>query len=253
MKQGWLLIVLVLSCAPFAFGQGADDYRKVEVYGGFSQGRIESNINSLTFTDPGGHSQTYSDLCSSQTGEQLGLNSQQFFCRRRSFNGFDASVTYNLSRYIGIKGNLTGHFKTDRFVDVFTPPGVTQTEAITERLYNFLGGVQIKDNRNSRRLKPFGHVLAGLARYTATQQQTIDLFPDFNFVARDSETSLALKVGGGLDIRVSKRVDIRVFELDYNPMFAGDRPWKTVSGPFALSVTGKRANNFTFGVGIVIH
>lgn len=252
MKTLWLLAILILTSAQYAFAQGGD-YNKLEVYGGYSLGRIESNIDSLTFVDPSGQSQTYSNLCSAQTGQQLGTNSQKFFCQRRSFHGFDASVTYNVTRYIGIKGNVTGHFKSDRFVDVFTPPGATQTEATKERLYNFLGGVQVKDNSKTGRFKPFGHALAGVAHYWARQQQTIDLFPQFNFLAEDRETSFALKVGGGLDIRLSKRVDVRVIEFDYNPMFAGNRPWKTISGPFTFSVTGKTANNFTFGAGIVIH
>jgi opacity protein-like surface antigen len=252
MKEICLLSLCILASASAALAQASSDYHKVEVYGGFSLGRIESNINSLSFT-AGGMTQTYSNLCSAATGDQLGPNSQKFFCQRRSFNGFDGSVTYNVSRYIGIKGDFTGHFKTDRFVDVFAPPGATQTESTKERLYNFLGGIQIKDNRKDKRVKPFGHVLAGIARYTARQQQTIDIFPQFNFVANDRETSFAMKVGGGLDVRVSRRVDVRLIEVDYNPVFAGDRPWTSVSGPFTFSVTGRTAHNFTIGAGIVIH
>jgi opacity protein-like surface antigen len=247
-----LLSLVILAGAAAVAGQTSSDYNKVEVYGGFSLGRLKSNIDSLSFT-AGGQTQTNGNLCSTATGQQLGPNSQKFFCQTRSFNGFDASLTYNVSRYVGIKGDVTGHFKSDRFVDVFTPPGATQTESTTERLYNFLGGVQIKDNRKDKRVKPFGHALAGFARYTARQQQTIDIFPQFNFVANDKETSFALKVGGGLDVRVSRRVDVRVIELDYNPVFAGDRGWTTVSGPFTFSVTGKTAHNFTIGAGILIH
>jgi len=252
MKRICLLLLLVLASASVSLAQGSNDYNKVEVYGGFSLGRLKSNIDSLSFT-AGGQTQTYSNLCSTATGQQLGTNSQKFFCQTRSFNGFDASLTFNVSRYVGIKGDVTGHFKSDRFVDVFTPPGATQTESTSERLYNFLGGLQIKDNQKDKRVKPFAHALAGFARYTARQRQTIDIFPQFNFVANDKETSFALKVGGGLDVRVSPRVDIRVIELDYNPVFAGDRGWTTVSGPFTFTVTGKTAHNFTIGAGIVIH
>ncbi|HEY0006106.1 MAG TPA: hypothetical protein VGB17_15105 [Pyrinomonadaceae bacterium] len=249
----WLLIVLILASASAGLAQGTSDYNKVEVYGGYSMGRIESSTSSLSFVDPGGETTTFSNLCSPETGEVLGPNSQKFFCKRRSFNGFDASITYNVTRYIGIKADLTGHFKTDRFVDVFTPPGVTQTISTRERLYNFLGGVQVKNNSQTARFKPFAHALVGVARLTARQQQTLDLFPQFNFTAEDRETSLALKLGGGLDVRVSRRIDLRLIELDYNPMFAGDRSYKTISGPFSFSSTGRTAHNFTFGAGIVIH
>jgi len=252
-RRFWLLLVLIGVCAPAGLGQQADDYHKVEAYGGYSLGRMESSTNSLSFVDPGGGLNTFSNLCSSQTGEMIGLNSQKYFCQRRNFNGFDASVTYNVTKYVGIKANVTGHFRGDEFVDVFTPPGVTQTISTSDRLYNFLGGLQVKNNSKAARFKPFGHALFGVARLTARQQQTLDLFPQFNYTAEDRETSFAMKLGGGLDVRVSRRIDIRLVEFDYNPMFAGDRSYKTIAGPFSFSSTGRTAHNFTVGVGIVIH
>lgn len=249
----WLIAILIATCTPVAFAQGADDYNKLEVYGGYSQGRFESNLNKASFTSGGG-TQTFSDLCSTATGEELGPNSQKFFCQRRNFHGFDASVTYNLSKYIGITGDVTGHFKTQAFVDKFTPPGVTQTLANREHLYNFLGGVQVKNNSKTARFKPFAHALAGVARYANSQQQTLDLFPQFNFTIEDRVSSLAMKLGGGVDIRAGKRIDIRVLEVDYNPVFARDRQPESIAGSFTnVSFTGKTAHNFTFGAGIVIH
>lgn len=253
MRKLCLLSLFVLASASVGLAQGADDYNKWEVYGGYSLARVESNITRASFTSANG-TQTFTDLCSAATGQEIGPNSQKFFCTRRNFNGFEGSVSYNVSKYIGVKGDFTAHFKSQSFVDKFTPPGVTQTLANTERLYNFLGGLQIKNNSRSARIKPFAHALAGFARYTNRQQQTLDLFPQFNFVIEDRDTSFAMKVGGGLDIRAGKRIDIRVIELDYNPVFAGDRQPKSVSGPFTnVSLTGRTANNFTIGFGIVIH
>jgi hypothetical protein len=248
-----MLSLFILASASVGVAQGSDDYNKVEVYGGYSLGRFESNLSQASFTSGGG-TQTFTDLCSAATGQQIGPNSQKFFCTRRNFNGVEGSITYNLTRYVGIKGDFTAHFKSQSFVDTFTPPGVRQTLANTERLYNFLGGVQIKNNSRSARIKPFAHALAGFACYTNRQQQTLDLFPQFNFTIEDSETSFAMKLGGGLDIRAGKRFDIRVIEVDYNPVFAGNRQPKSVAGPFTnISITGRTANNFTIGVGIVIH
>ena len=90
------------------------------------------------------------------------------------------------------------------FVDKFTPPGVTQTIPTRERVWNFLGGIQLKNNTRDARVKPFGHALAGVAHYTDRQQQILDLFPQFNFTIEDRVTSFAMKVGGGLDIRAGK-------------------------------------------------
>jgi hypothetical protein len=246
------IVVLLAACALPVIAQ-SDDYNKVEVFAGYSLASTKSTTASLSFTDPGGQTQTFSNLCSQQTGEMLGPNSQGFFCDRRNFNGFDASITFNLSKYVGIKGDFSGHFKKEAFVDRFNPPGLTQTITVNEKLFNFLAGVQVKNNGKTARIKPFAHALFGAARYSNTQQQTLDLFPQGNFVAEDKTTSFAMKLGGGIDIRAGKRVDIRVFGFDYNPVFGRDRDYKTVSGPFTFSSTGKRADNIIFSFGIVIH
>jgi len=77
----------------------------------------------------------------------------------------------------------SGHFKSQTFVDKFTPPGVTQTIPTRERVWNFLGGIPLKSNSRVACIKPFGHVLAGVAHYTDRQSQVLDLFPQFNFTA----------------------------------------------------------------------
>jgi hypothetical protein len=250
MRQIWFLTLLVAAISPATLAQ---DYNRVEVYGGYSLGRFKTNLASASFTS-GGSTQTFTNLCSSTTGDMIGSNFQKFFCERRSFNGVDASLTYNVSKYVGIKGDFTGHYKTESFVDNFTPPGVTQTVSNRERLYNLLGGLQVKNNAKTAKLKPFGHTLVGVARYTNRQQQTLDLFPQFDFTIEDRMTSFAMKVGGGLDIRAGNRIDIRVLEFDYNPVFAKDRQPRSIAGPFTnVSFTGATAHNFTIGFGIVIH
>jgi opacity protein-like surface antigen len=253
MRQLLLLGLCIVFFAATSLAQGTDDYNKWEVYGGYSLARVQNNITSADFTSPFG-TQSFTDLCSSTTGAMIGTNSQRFFCERANFHGLDTSVTYNFSRYVGLKGDFTAHFKSSDFVDVFTPPGVTQTLRNRERIYNVLGGVQLKDNSRETRFKPFGHVLAGVARYTNRQEQILDLFPQFNFTLQDTDTSFAMKLGGGLDIRASDRIDIRVFEVDYNPIFAGDRSPTPIAGPFtAVSLSGRTTHNLVFGVGIVIH
>jgi len=102
-------------------------------------------------------------------------------------------------------------------------------------------------------LKPFGHALIGAARYRGRIRQSVDVFPEFNFLVEDPVTSLAMKVGGGLDLRISRHIDLRLVEFDYNPVFAGDRSFKTIEGALAFKSTGKTAHNFTIGVGIVFH
>lgn len=252
MKRICLLLLIVFASASAGLAQASNDYHKLDVYAGYSLGHFTSNIHEATFTSAGGP-QTFSALCSQATGAEIGPNSQKFFCARRNFNGFDAAITGNVSRYVGLTGNVTGHWKKTSYLDNFTPPGVNQTLANDEKLWNFLGGVQFKDNSRSKRIKPFGHVLAGFARYTNRQSQILDLFPAFNFTIEDRVTSFAMKIGGGVDLRVGKRVDIRLIQADYTPVFAKDRNPERISGPFTVSIVGRRMNGLTIGAGIVIH
>lgn len=252
MKKNVSMIFVILICAAVSSAQSSNDYHKWDVYGGYSMGRFTSNVRQATFNSGGGP-EVFTGLCTQAFADQNGANFQKFFCVRRNFNGFDASVTRNFSRYLGLAGDVTGHWKKTTYIDVFTPPGVTQTEANDEKYWNFLGGLQLKDNRRDKRVKPFGHVLAGFARYTNRQAQTLDLFPAFNFTIQDRYTSFAMKVGGGVDLRVSKRVDIRLIQADYNPVFSKDRNPERISGPFTASFVGRTMNGITIGAGIVIH
>jgi hypothetical protein len=251
MKKIWLLAITMLAAATIANAQGSKDYDKWDIYGGYSLGRFTSNVNQATFNSAGGP-EVFSALCSVATGQMLGPNSQKFFCARRNFNGFEGSIARN-SRHIGIVGDFTAHFKKTHYLDNFTPPGVNQTLDNEERFYQFLGGMQFKLKPRSARVKPFAQVLAGFARYTNRQSQTIDLFPQFNFTLQDRVTSFAMKVGGGLDIRAGKRIDVRVIQVDYNPVFAKDRNPERISGPFTASFVGRTMNGLTIGAGIVIH
>lgn len=250
-----MLVLLLIALSSPAFAQGSSDYHKLEVYGGYSFGRFKSSTDTNSFTDPDGHTTVLDPLCSKEVADEIGSNFQAYFCKRRSFNGFDTSITYNLTRYFGVKFDVTGHYKDERFVDVFATPGgnVTFTLDTRERVYNFLGGVQVKNNSNGARVKPFGHALVGAARYRGRIRQSVDVFPGFNFLVEDPVTSFAMKVGGGLDLRVSKHIDLRLVEFDYNPIFAGDRTFKTSEGPFTFKSTGKTAQNFTIGAGVVFH
>lgn len=214
MRKLIILATLILATASMAFAQGTDDYNKVEVSGGFSHARVDTGIEDPDLED---------DVA-------------DFLQDRRGFNGFDVSVAGNLTRYFGLKGNLSGHFKSDSFNDGLD---IVNTR---ERMWNFLGGVQLKDNSKETRVKPFGHVLAGVAR-----QDIRFTSPGFATAFNVDDTNFAMKFGGGVDLKVHPRVDIRLFEFNYNPIFRGD---VTVDDEV---FSGRTQHNFTIGFGIAIH
>jgi opacity protein-like surface antigen len=61
-------------------------------------------------------------------------------------------------------------------------------------------------------------VLGGVAHTSATFTTS---GPTFNLILKKSDNSFAMALGGGLDIRASKRVSFRG-SLDYNPVFVND-------------------------------
>ena len=212
MFKTLLIATIVLACASIAAAQ--DDYKRFEFFGGYSHNRIDTGIGD---DDP--------DL-------------QDIIDEREGFHGFNTSVTGNISRYVGLKFDFSGHFKSR------TVPFATITNAIDvdSRVFNFLGGVQIKDNATESTFKPFAHALVGAAharnRVNFSNDFCAAVFPspcpaDFT----DSETGFAGAFGGGIDIRVNNRVDIRAVQIDYNPTRLFD----------------STQHNFRIGVGIVIH
>jgi opacity protein-like surface antigen len=217
------------------------------VSGGYSRAFTQTSFGSEVVSLPTGPLTIVP--CSSAGASFFGTEFQRFFCDRRGFNGFDVSVARNFSRYLGLKGNLSGHFKSDRFVD--TAPPVTN--ATSERLYNFLVGLQVKDNSETRRWKPYAHALIGVAHYTMSDTQTSPV-AFLNFNVSDSKNSLAMKFGGGIDLRVSKSIDLRLIEINYNPIFAGQR--NLGGGPVPASpvvAQGRTAQNVTIGIGVAFH
>ena len=213
MFRTMLIGMLVIACASIAAAQSSD-YKKFEVFAGYSHNRVDTGLGD---DDPA-------------------LN--DILDEREGFHGFNVSATGNVSRYLGFKFDFSGHFKS-RTVPFGTIANAVDVES---RIYNFLGGVQVKDNSTDVTFKPFAHALVGgghvRARVDISDEGCIAIFPspcptDFT----QSETGFAGAFGGGIDIRASDRIDIRVIQVDYNPM----------------RISGQTLHNFRIGVGVVFH
>ena len=209
MGRLFFLAILIVTCASVGFAQSSD-YNKFEFYGGYSHNRVDTGIDD---SEP-----ELSDVINEREG----------------FNGFNASITGNVTRYVGLKLDVAGHFKSKRFA--FGGSSVD----IDSSVFNFLGGVQLKDNSSETSFKPFAHALVGAAR--ARNKGTFNGVcaavvpsPCPNFT--DTDTGLAGAVGGGLDIRLNDKIDIRAIQFDYNP----------------TRVFDATQHNFRIGAGIVIH
>jgi len=192
-----LSIAAVSAASAVAQAQPVDDYKKVEFFAGYSNGQVDTGVDS-------------------------GNSAVDFFRDRENFNGVNVSGVYNVSRYFGIKGDVSATYNNNSFNEEVA--GARVSFKNNNSLYNFLGGVQVKDNSNEGVFKPFGHVLVGAAHarskfkdYTCTPTTGVCptvIVPDETF----SDTGFAAAVGGGLDLRVSNRFQIRAIQVDWNPV-----------------------------------
>ena len=203
-----LIGIMIVAWASLAAAQ-SDDYKKYEFFAGYSFNQVGNDIDD-------------DDVINEPEG----------------FKGFNTSITGNVSRYFGLKFDFSGHFKSQ--TSPFGP--LANGIDIDSRLYNFLGGVQVKDNSSESTFKPFAHALVGAAhlrnRVNINNDVCIAIVPspcppDFT----EKDTGFAGAFGGGIDIRASNRFDIRLIQIDYNPM---------------RLFNGKQ-HSIRVGVGIVFH
>jgi hypothetical protein len=247
MRRFWLVLSILLAASTAVFAQSAGDYNRFEVAGTFVYAKQEANSGEQ-FVSEGGA--TFNLLpCTPDGVDALGANFQKVFCRRQGYKGFDSSAVFNFRKHVGVMADFTGLFKTITSVDDFGAH--VDTNKVRNRTWEVLGGLQIKNNSTTHRFKPSLHALAGFARQTSKDVQTST--GPFNFTLTDNVTSFAMKIGAAADLRIGKRIDLRLFEINYNPIFAKGTRRVPGNADFDLSVAGKRADNITVGAGIVFH
>ena len=226
----YLLALALISASALITAAQNDERYKVEFYGGYSWLHTDTGINEI---DP---------ALDGNFGS----------------HGFNASGTGNVHRYFGLKGDFSYHSSSETFTD---GTDILRVKVSTSQ---FLGGMQVKDNRvEGSRWRPFAHVLAGVAHQTISAVGTVGggggggggrvprLFGTGGgsepINESISEDSFAMAIGGGLDVNVSRHVSIRVIQVDYNPIFFGDQVIADET------IRGRTQNNFRIGVGLVFH
>ena len=221
MNKLFLAFCLTITTSVFAFAQSSD-YKKVEGYVGFSNQQVDSGVNT----------------------NNSGVFSNGLFNKRLSFNGFEVAGVYNVSRFVGLKADFSGAYRKEDFA--FTSGTGTAATTLNLRtnnsLYNVLGGVQIKDNSSTSRVKPFAHALVGVGHtrtkigsLTCSSATPSNCAGAVGTGSSFNDTGLAGAFGGGLDIKLSDHVDLRAIQADYNP----------------IRTNGSTDNNFRLGIGLV--
>lgn len=230
MMRWATLVAVILVFATTALGQ--NDYKRYEFFGGYSALFVDNLAG---------------DTGNPAVDDVLG--------EKQTLRGFNLAAGYNFHKYVGMKFDYSLHLREDNFS---RPLG---SGTVDTTLQNFLGGIQIKNNsEDGPTFKPFGHALFGVA----VQKVDVDspnlpvLFGISDF--HTNETSFAMAFGGGIDIKLNKRFDLRAVQIDWNIINRGDQqtgivlapaPFQTVGSPFVIP--GTRQDNLRLGIGIVIH
>jgi len=231
MKRVLPLVALLLIFPTIALAQ-SDNYKKWEFFGGYS---------ALHFDNLSG------DTDIAALNDVLG--------EKQTLRGLNLAVTRNFHRYVGATFDYSLHLREDNFS---RPLG---SGTVDSTVQNFLGGITIKNNdEDGPTFKPFAHALVGVANQKididSPQLPAVFGISDFHV----NETSFAMAFGGGIDIKLNKRFDIRAVQVDWNIVNRGDQqtgivlvptPHQVVGTPFVIP--GTRQDNLRLSVGIVIH
>jgi opacity protein-like surface antigen len=211
MTKFAFLVVVVFSSVALANAQ-ADN--KSEFFAGYSYENVNSGI---TNSDIGATGVTQTSLEN-----------------RFHLNGFNLSGAAYLKKRWGIVGDFSAHF--DKRNDFFD----STTTGSKFTLYNLTAGPQYRFSSASR-FTPFTHALFGIAHRNLTET-----FAGGTNYLTDSQTNFAMNLGGGLDYKLNDRFGLRLFQLDYNPIFLRNRTINSTAFP------GETLNGIRFSAGIVI-
>jgi opacity protein-like surface antigen len=224
MKKLVLIALSFLVIGPAVYAQSD---RRAELFVGYSNLQAEGIVDT---DDP---SQVFDD---------------DFFDRRLGLHGLNASIAGFFNSAFGIQADFSFHRDED------SASLIGGRSSIENRVFYFMGGPIFKF-RNISKVEPFVHVLAGGAN-TRYEVETIrdvaggTLRSSFD----TSSTDFAAGIGGGLDIRVGERFSIRAIQVDYMPVFLGDRSVDLLGSSGAIvpfTLEGQRQDNIRISAGVV--
>lgn len=141
-----------------------------------------------------------------------------------NFNGWQASVAGNVNDWFGVVAEFSGHYdsRTRRLDGLPGIPGEPVFSARSETdssLHTFLFGPRFS-YRKHERITPFAHALIGAGRRHDEGTTTISVpgMVDRVFDSSFTDTHFAAALGGGIDLKLNRRIALRMFQVDYLPV-----------------------------------
>jgi len=123
-----------------------------------------------------------------------------------NFNGWNAAMQGNISQHFSLVADFSGAYQDD---------------GASVNIHSFLGGPCI--TKRLAKASPFVHALFGAAHAQASA-----------FGESVSETKFAMALGGGLDVKISRRTAVRLVQADYLMTRFGDQTQNNVRLSFGI-------------------
>jgi opacity protein-like surface antigen len=183
-----------------------------------------------------------------------GAFSNSLFGNRTGMHGIVSEYTYYFTRHVGITGDFSWNQRGRSFTTT-TAGGATLLNSLNTRIINILAGPQVRFP-NQTRAVPFLRAMFGVAntRFQAQAEQTTT-GGTFTSSFDTSSTDFAMMLGGGLDILLNNNVGLRIFQIDYNPVFLRSRSINVLGLAGAIQpqrLESNRQDNLRIGVGITL-
>jgi len=184
----------------------AQDFPKVEIFGGYSLMKIGgSDINELY------------DYWETAPDEYSPCTSKWFK------TGLNASSTFNLNEFFGIEAAF--QYNRGTMFEISYSDSMDDLDFNAKQkasLFSFMAGPRFAF-RGNERITPFGHFLLGFTYTSLTpegscMQDGSDCFDDLMEEAQifeDTDTGFTFAAGGGLDVNVTNVFAVRVIQFDY--------------------------------------
>ena len=153
-------------------------------------------------------------------------------------HGWNASVAVSLSRNLAVVGDFSGHYGSQSLrADIFDDddfPGTVSIRADSDsNMHMLLSGLRYS-HRGHEKLTPFAHALIGASRFAA--DATISTGP-LSVNSSFADIGFAFAVGGGLDVKLSESVGLRLIQADY----------------LVTNIGGRSQGNVRLSVGFTLH
>jgi opacity protein-like surface antigen len=142
------------------------------------------------------------------------------FTRSGQPQGWNASITYNLNRWIGIEADASGHYRSERLESV--GPGGLSVNRVSTRTHSLLAGPRFT-YRAGKPIAPFVHALAGVSQTAVEGSAEVysgggsffGLEPPQRFSYAYRVRDLTTAFGGGFDVKINDKLHWRAFQADY--------------------------------------